>query len=41
MPHALLDNHDNLLTDPMTIRNEHKTEFQHRLRKRDIRSGLE
>ena len=25
----------------MTIRNEYKTEFQPRLRKRDIRSGLE
>ena len=41
MPHAVLDNHDNLLTDPVAIRNEYKTEFQHRLRKRDIRSGLE
>ena len=41
MPHAVLDNHDNLLTNPVTIRNEYKTEFQHRLRKRDIRSALE
>ena len=41
MPHAVLDNHDNLLTDPVTIRNEYKTEFQHQLRKRAIRSGLE
>ena len=41
MPHAVPDNHDNLLTDPVTIRNEYKTEFQHRSRKRDIRSGLE
>ena len=41
MPYVVLDNHDNLLTDPVTIRNEDKTEFQHPLRKRDIRSGLE
>ena len=41
MPHAVLDNHDNLLTDPVTIRNEYKTEFQHRSRKRDNRSDLE
>ena len=41
MPHAVLDNHDNLLTDPVTIRSEYKTEFQHLLRRRDIRSGLE
>ena len=41
MPHAVLDNHDNLLTDPVTIRNEYKTEFQHRLREKDTRSGLE
>ena len=41
MPHAVLDNHDNLLTDPVTIRNEYKTAFQHPLRKRDISSGLE
>ena len=41
MPHAALDNHDNLLTDPVMIRNKYKAEFQHRLRKRDIRSGLE
>ena len=27
MPHVVLDNHDNLLTDPVTIRNEYKTEF--------------
>ena len=40
MLYAVLDNHDNLLTDPVTIRNEYKTEFQHRLRKRYIRSGL-
>ena len=41
MPHAVLDSHDNLLTDPEVIRNEYKAEFQYRLRKRDIRSGLE
>ena len=41
MPHAVLDNDNNLLTDPVTTGNEYKTEFQHRLRKRDIRSGLE
>ena len=41
MPHAVLDNHDNLLTDPVVIRNEYKAEFQYQLRKRDIRSGLE
>ena len=41
MPHAILDNHNNLITDPVVIRNEYKAEFQYRLRKRDIRSGLE
>ena len=41
MPHSVLASHDNLLTDPVTIRNEYKTEFQNRLTKRDIRSGLE
>ena len=41
MPHAILDNHENLITDPVVIRNEYKAEFQYRLRKRDIRSGLE
>ena len=41
MPHAILYNHDNLITDPVVFRNEYKAEFQYRLRKRDIRSGLE
>ena len=41
MPHAILDNHENLITDPVVIRNEYKAEFQYQLRKRDIRSGLE
>ena len=39
--HAVHDNYDNLLTDPISIRNEYKTEFQHRLTKKDIRSNTE
>ena len=40
IPHSVLDRHDNLLTDSITIKNEHRTEFQYRLRKREIRSDL-
>ena len=29
------------ITDPMNIRREYRREFQHRLRKREIKSGLE
>ena len=32
--------HDNLLTDSVAIKNEYRTEFQCRLRKREIRSDL-
>ena len=32
--------HDNLLTDSITIKNEYRTEFQYRFRKREIRSDL-
>ena len=40
IPHSVLGRHDNLLTDSMTIKNEYGTEFQYRLRKREIRSDL-
>ena len=40
IPHSILDRHDNLLTDWITIKNEYRTEFQYRLRKREIRSDL-
>ena len=38
IPHSILDRHDNLLTD--SIKNEYRTEFQYRFRKREIRSDL-
>ena len=34
MPHAVFDIHGNLLTDPVTIRNEYKTEFQHQFKEK-------
>ena len=40
IPHSILDRHDNLLTDSITIKNEYRTEFQYRFRKREIRSDL-
>ena len=41
IPHSILDRHDdNMLTDSTTIKNEYRTEFQYRLRKREIRSDL-
>ena len=40
IPCSLLDKHDNLLTDPATIRNEYLSEFKHRLRTRDIKTEL-
>ena len=40
IPCSLLDKHDNLLTDPATIRNEYFSEFKHRLRTRDIKTEL-
>ena len=40
IPCSLLDKHDNLLTDPETIRNEYLSEFKHRLRTRDIKTEL-
>ena len=40
IPHSILDRHDNLLTDSITIKNEYRTEFQYRLRKREIKSDL-
>ena len=40
IPHSILDRHDSLLTDSITIENEYRTEFQYRLRKREIRSDL-
>ena len=40
IPCSLLDKHDNLLTDPETIRNEYLSEFKHGLRARDIKTEL-
>ena len=40
IPCSLLDKHDNLLTDPATIRNEYYSEFKHRLRTRDVKTEL-
>ena len=40
IPHSILDRHTNLLTDSIPIKNEYRTEFQYRLRKREIRSDL-
>ena len=40
IPHFILDRYDNLLTDSITIKNEYRTEFQYRPRKREIRSDL-
>ena len=40
IPHSILDRHDNRSTDSVTIQNEYRTEFQYRLRKREIRSDL-
>ena len=40
IPLSILDRHDNLLTDSINIKNEYRTEFQCRLRKREIRSDL-
>ena len=40
IPHFILDRYGNLLTDSITIKNEYRTEFQYRLRKREIRSDL-
>ena len=36
IPHSILDRHDSLLTDPITIKNEYRTEFQDRLRKKKL-----
>ena len=38
IPHSILGRHDDLLTDSITIKNEYRTEFQYRLRKREISS---
>ena len=40
IPCSLIDKHDNLLTDPTTIRNEYLSEFKHRLRTRNIKTEL-
>ena len=40
IPHSISVRHDSLLTDSTTIKNEYRTEFQYRLRKREIRSDL-
>ena len=38
---SLLNKKDILLTDPAAIRNEYCSEFEHRLRARVIKPGLE
>ena len=40
LPPFILDRHENLLTDSIIIKSEYRTEFQYRLRKREIRSDL-
>ena len=40
IPDSILDRHDNLLTDLITIKNEYRSEFQYRFRKSEIRSDL-
>ena len=40
IPRSILDRHDHLLTDSITIKNEYRNEFQYRFRKREIRSDL-
>ena len=40
IPCSLLDKHDNLLTDPATVRNESLSKFKHSLRTRDIKTVL-
>ena len=40
IPCSLLDKHDNLLTDPATIRNEYISEFKHWMRTEDIKTEL-
>ena len=40
IPHSILNRHDSLLTDSITVKNEYRTEFQYRLRKREIKSDL-
>ena len=38
IPHSIFDRHDSLLTDSITTKNKYRTEFQYRLRKREISS---
>ena len=40
IPHSILDRYDSLLTDSITIKNEYRTEFQYRLRKREIKVDM-
>ena len=40
IPHAVIDKHGNEITDPDNIRHEYRSEFQHRLRERDILDHL-
>ena len=40
IPYSILDRHNSLLTDSITIKNEYRTEFQYRFRRREIRSDL-
>ena len=37
IPHSVLDKSDNHITDPNNIITAYRNEFQHRIRKRDIR----
>ena len=41
IPHYVLDKSGNYITDPINIMTEYRKEFQHRLRKRDIKDELE
>ena len=40
IPHAIVDAHDNLITDPFNIDDEYRNEFPHRSRKREICDDL-
>ena len=41
MMHSLTDPAGNEITEPLNIKHEYYREFQHRLRKRDMRPGLQ
>ena len=40
VPHAVIDNYENELTDPFNIKTLYQSEFECRLRKRNIKAKL-